>query len=201
MIKGIEGAELSHMGMIPPELMHLNSQNALRSLYNQLGPLSEQGLGKAMIDYVRSVGMGGNKTDEVIKARALLEKSVVRPANKVAARVRDLERSLRDPQWESGDEVAMKAFAKATLDVGTLTNFANVTGGQALGYVSLDTRMARGTVRPSSFTLYQALDKSLAWQVVDFWALAKATGGAPPGAAFANYSSVSSGSLATSAGT
>ncbi len=92
------------------------------------------------------------------------------------------------------------AFAKADLDVGTLTNFSQITGGQSLGYVSLDTMMARGTVRPSSFTLYQCLNKSAANQVVDYWAYAAETGGALPGSAFASYSSVGSGTLATNAG-
>lgn len=92
------------------------------------------------------------------------------------------------------------ALAKAQLDVGTLTNFAQITGGQSLGYVSLDTQMARGTVRPNSFTLYQALHKTRAFQIVDYWSYASDTGGAIPGAAFASYGSVGSGSLTTSAG-
>jgi hypothetical protein len=92
------------------------------------------------------------------------------------------------------------ALMKADLDVGTLTNFSQITGGQSLGYVSLDVRMARGTVRPSSFTLYQALNKTAAYQVVDYWAYASATGGPLPAGAFADYSSVSQGALSTSAG-
>lgn len=91
-------------------------------------------------------------------------------------------------------------LAKANLDVGTLTNFAQITGGQSLGYVSLDTQMARGTVRPGSFTLYQALAKTRAFQVVDYWPFATDTGGPPPGAAFASYGSVGTGTLATYAG-
>jgi hypothetical protein len=92
------------------------------------------------------------------------------------------------------------AVTKANLDVGTLTNFAQVTGGQSLGYVSLDTQMARGTVRPNSFTLYQTLHKSAAFQVVDFWPYASATGGGLPGSAFQAYGNVSTGNLSTSAG-
>lgn len=92
------------------------------------------------------------------------------------------------------------SLMKADLDVGTLTNFSQITGGQSLGYVSLDVRMARGTVRPSSFTLYQALNKTAAYQVVDYWAYANATGGPMPAGAFADYSSVSQGALNTSAG-
>jgi hypothetical protein len=88
----------------------------------------------------------------------------------------------------------------AELDVGSLTNFAQITGGQALGNVSLDTELARGTVRPNSMTLYQALNKSMAKQIVDYWGYAAETGGAPVGSAFASYASVGSGTLMTSAG-
>ena len=203
---GLEGRDFVQMARgnaMYKSRLEMDSQKAMGSLYAQLGGLLNQdngGIAKALIDYVRNVGMGDEKSAEAMQVRGILEKSVIKPLNQRAMRVRDVKRSLEDPNWLS-DPVMEKAMAKATLDVGTITNFASVTGGQALGYVSLDTRMARGTVRPSSFTLYQALDKSLAWQIVDFWALAKATGGAPPGSAFALYSNVSSGSLNTSAGT
>jgi hypothetical protein len=199
-MKGLDGRELQHMGRIPKERMKLQTGNAVASLYNQLGAHSEHGIGKSIIDFTTNIGTGGREDDETLAARAVLERSVVRPMNQRASRVRDLKRSLEDPNWLE-DTALEKSMAKAALDVGTLTNFASVTGGQALGYISLDTRMARGTIRPSSFTLYQALDKSLAWQVVDFWTLALATGGSPPGAAFANYTSVTSGTLNTNAGT
>ena len=81
-----------------------------------------------------------------------------------------------------------EAVAKSVLDVGTLTNFANVTQGQSLGYFSLDTNLIRGTIRPGSFTLYASLPKSSAFQVVDFWTVVDRTGGAPPGSAFNPYS-------------
>ncbi len=114
---------------------------------------------------------------------------------------RDNSRLLLNKDFPSTKEVMKgKPLAKANLDVGTLTNFAQITGGQALGYVSLDTRMARQTVRPDSFTLYQCLNKSMSYQVVDYWSIAQATGGALPGSAFGNYSSVNSGTLNTSAG-
>lgn len=92
------------------------------------------------------------------------------------------------------------AIAKATLDVGTQTNFTQITGGQSLGYVSLDTRIARGTVRPDSFTLYQMLAKSAAYQVVDYFAYVDDTGGALPGSASQSFSGAGTGTLATSAG-
>ena len=93
------------------------------------------------------------------------------------------------------------AIAKSVLDVGTSQNFANITGGQSLGYVSLDTRIARGTVRPESYTLYQALPKSAANQVVDYWTYIDDPGGPLPGAAFQGFTNVSSGSLSTDVGT
>jgi hypothetical protein len=88
-------------------------------------------------------------------------------------------------------------IAKAALDVGSLTNLANVVGGQALGLVSMDTRMARGTVRPKSFTLYNALSKSMAGQIVDYWAYASDVGGGLPGTVYSAYSSASSGNALT----
>lgn len=91
-------------------------------------------------------------------------------------------------------------FCKAALDVGTLTDLAQVTGGQALGLISLDTRIARETVRPASFTIYQHLSKSMAYQIVDFWPTASATGGQGAGTAYSSFSSVTSGALDTNAG-
>ncbi len=91
-------------------------------------------------------------------------------------------------------------FAKADLDVGTLTDFSQITGGQALGFVSLDTNMARGTIRPRSFTFYQALRKSPAYQVVDYWPYVESTGGAAPGAAYASFQNAALNPLQTNAG-
>lgn len=92
------------------------------------------------------------------------------------------------------------AISKSILDVGTATNFSSITGGQSLGYFSLDTRMARGTVRPDSFTLYQALPKSAAFQPVDYFAYIDDPGGPLPGSAFAGFSSVQSGTLTSDSG-
>ena len=129
--------------------------------------------------------------------RAKLEASMA-PANAVAQAFRKNTRAQNFPKVS---ELAKSgALSKSILDVGTLTNMAAITGGQSLGYVSLDTQMARGTVRPTSFTLYQALTKSAAYQVVDYWPTVTSTGGAVPGAAFGSFGAVSSGVLATSAG-
>lgn len=121
------------------------------------------------------------------------------PANAIAKAFRANSRAQHFPKL-SDLAKGGNAMAKSVLDIGTLTNMAAITGGQSLGYVSLDTQMARGTVRPSSFTMYQCLHKSAAYQVVDYWATVNDTGGAQPGGAFASFGSVSSGTLATSAG-
>lgn len=129
--------------------------------------------------------------------RARLEAQMVGP-NAIAKAFRKQPRMREFPKLT---ELAKSgAMAKSVLDVGTLTNMASITGGQSLGYVSLDTQMARGTVRPNSFTMYQALHKSAAYQVVDYWPTVTNTGGALPGSAFGSFGSVSSGTLATSAG-
>lgn len=118
-------------------------------------------------------------------------------ANEIARKFRANTRADQFPTITKSDNALAKA---SPIDVGTLTQFSSITGGQSLGYVSLDTQMARGTVRPESFTLYNCLNKTPAFQVVDYWAYAYATGGALPGAAFGNYQSVQSGVLSTNAG-
>lgn len=96
-----------------------------------------------------------------------------------------------------------KAAGNSILDVGTSTNLASIAGGQSVGYMSLDTRLYRSTIRPNSFTLYNLLSKSQAFQVVDLWSTATDTGGGPAGT---NFQTVNQGSalvgssLATSAG-
>lgn len=218
-IKGIEGSALAKAAAGSPYYKNVHefaSNQAYSAIYRQLGPMLDVDGGKnipqGLINYATSMGFQGNANPEVLKTREFLKKSAIRPMNELAKRLRDVRRGAEDPNWLDLTEYGEfgKALSKATLDVGSFTNFANVTGGQALGYISLDTRMARQTVRPSSFTLYQALDKSLAWQIVDFWALVKSTGGAAPGSAFGGgftnaaasaFPSVATGSLTTSAGT
>ena len=138
-----------------------------------------------------------NRGADFEKVREELDKRMI-ATNAVAKAFRQNTRakqfkSLRALQTEG-------AITKSILDVGTLTNFASITGGQSLGYVSLDTQMARGTVRPNSFTLYQCLHKSGAYQVVDYWPYASNTGAGLPGTAFQSFGNVSSGTLSTSAG-
>jgi hypothetical protein len=127
------------------------------------------------------------------------------PIARANARAAYLRSYLRDkPRTAAlpadGELMKSAAISKADLDVGTLTNLAQVTGGQTLGFISLDTNIARNTIRPGSFTLYQMLKKTRANQVVDYWPSATEIGGALPGAAFNAFNSVTSGALATSAG-
>jgi hypothetical protein len=97
-------------------------------------------------------------------------------------------------------EPSRDGFAKATMDVGYITDLAALTGGQALGLISMDTRVVRGTVRPDSCTLYNMLRKTRANQMVDFWVQALSTGGALPGSGFAATSSVTSGAITANNG-
>lgn len=129
--------------------------------------------------------------------RKKLEETAM-PGNAIAKAFRQNTRAKQFASLKKLHESG--AISKAQLDVGTLTNFAQITGGQSLGYVSLDTQMARGTVRPNSFTLYQCLHKTGAYQVVDYWPSVTDTGGGLPGTAFQGFGNVASGTLSTSAG-
>lgn len=172
-------------------------QHAVGQIHSQLSGYGNEGLAMFLANMAQAdEGRVGN-VDFTAFAKAN-ESGPLARANAVARAFRANPRMKQFPKY--GEIAKSGAFAKADLDVGTLTNFSQITGGQALGYVSLDTMMARGTVRPSSFTLYQCLNKSAANQVVDYWAYASATGGALPGSAFASYSSVNSGALNTNAG-
>lgn len=170
---------------------------AIANIHSQLSGYGNEGLAMFLRNMTQADEgrVGGLDIDAFSKAN---EKGPLARANAIARAFRANPRMKRFPSY--GEIAKGSALAKADLDVGTLTNFSQITGGQALGYVSLDTMMARGTVRPSSFTLYQCLAKSAANQVVDYWAYASATGGALPGSAFASYSSVNSGALNTNAG-
>jgi len=121
-------------------------------------------------------------------------------SNAIARAFRKNTRATEFPRLGELRKSGMAPLAKANLDVGTLTNFAQITGGQSLGYVSLDVQMARGTVRPGSFTLYQALHKTRAFQVVDYWSYASDTGGGLPGSAFQGYAAAGAGTMNTQAG-
>lgn len=162
----------------------------LQTLYNTCHAITDEN------DNVTAIKAGGV---DILPDLRRFETGPMARVNAVARAFRANPRLKRFPTYGEmmkGDG----ALAKAALDVGTLTNLANVTGGQALGFVSLDVNMARGTIRPGSFTLYQMLKKSRANQIVDFWPYAADIGGAIPGAAYAAYSSATSGALGISAG-
>ena len=152
-------------------------------------------------------GEGRGAVYEEIRVQS--ERSLQLP-NMVAKAVRDNARQFQTTS-SSGMPVDLDkyiekmiksggAVAKAQLDVGTNTNFATITGGQSLGYVSLDTQIARATVRPDNFTLYQALPKSSAFQVVDYWSYVDDPGGPLPGSAFSGFTTASTGTLTSDAG-
>lgn len=201
----------------PPEEKAHNSVQAMRVFENSLPPHGSElealrpifaslALGNTV-----PVGLGAGTPImfDGLQAREALHKAAA-PEQAFARVWRDAARHYQTnaPGSNSGrlleiDPVALAksdALAKSVLDVGTQTNFTQITGGQSLGYVSLDTRLARGTVRPDSFTLYQALAKSPAYQVVDYFAYIDDPGGALPGSATSGYSNVQSGTLATNSG-
>lgn len=163
-----------------------------------LGRAAETPFGQAILGIM--VNGGAESDNEFAKSLAGRMNEAMKPMNELAHiyRSEGMRKYLGKPAPIA--KSAEGVVSKAELDVGTLTDFSQITGGQSLGYVSLDTRLARSTVRPSSFTLYQHLDKSAANQVVDYWAAATSTGGALPGAAFSSYSGVGAGTLSTNAG-
>ena len=207
-------------GDTPNEEKQYRSVSAIRAFENSLpahnsdlGPLRPLFAGLAV---GQPAHLGNNHVVDTVKMRTELAKAA-EPANALARVWRDTPRyyqtnapgpvpgSSRGRLLEIDPIEVAKAYpgdplAKAVLDVGTQTNFTSITGGQSLGYVSLDTRLARGTVRPDSFTLYQALSKSPAFQVVDYFAYIDDPGGALPGSATSGFSNVSSGTLTTNAG-
>ncbi|MDE2232577.1 MAG: hypothetical protein KGJ90_00395 [Patescibacteria group bacterium] len=165
--------------------------------------LRNSGLESGHRDFLLNCAFMGTNYEKA-DVRAVVERlhKTAEPANALAKAFRSNVRYSRGMARMASlkDLYEQKAISKADLDVGTLTNFAQITGGQSLGYVSLDTQMARGTARPNSFTLYQCLKKSGAYQVVDYWPYAQSTGGGLAGTAFQGFSNVASGTLATSAG-
>lgn len=166
---------------------------AVGLVVQQLGPHANTDFGRAITQFVSESIMG---TERAKAQTQDFEKKMI----KSRAFSKAFRANTRGPLPNYEAIVKANPLAKATLDVGTLTNFADVTGGQTLGYFSLDTQLARETVRPQSFTLYQALDKTAAYQVVDFWPSANDTGGPAPGGAFSGFTNSESGVLPTSAG-
>jgi len=175
---------------------HFHLQKAVRHVVAQTSPYGEQRFTDAMVNLASSLGEDRDPTENHA-ATAIVEKSL----EPLRWRARELRKATRSTKFFPNFPVEKSGeLTKAELDVGTLTDFTQITGGQTLGYVSLDTQVARGTIRPSSFTLYQILDKTMANQIVDYWPYVLDTGAPPPGAAFSSYNSVGTGSLNTNAG-
>lgn len=178
--------------MVPKQQHQFNVAKAMESMNRVIAP------DDAMRSFYLGMCMDPEfRPDEINDMLKKAERAMAGP-NALAKAMRRKPRS--SPQDVIESLAKSGEITKANLDVGTLTNFASITGGQSLGYVSLDTQMARGTTRPNSFTLYQCLHKSAAFQVVDYWSYAYGTGGGLPGTAFQGYGNVSSGTLQTSAG-
>jgi hypothetical protein len=149
------------------------------------------------------LGMAHHRSPDEAERIAKTFDETMMPVNAIAKAFRENTRAARFAKIKDlikKGQLPEDALAKAQLDVGTLTNFAQITGGESLGYVSLDTQLARGTVRPNSFTIYQCLNKSAAYQVVDYWPYAFDTGGGLPGTAFQSFGNVATGTLNTNAG-
>ena len=182
--------------MLSPEQMaHANAQamhQAMSAIPADMGFLNE-GL-------ARMVAPQEMRPAQDTKVLGALAKSAEN-ANRYAREWRKGGRATQMGQMAKGGFAKDGAMAKAgPLDVGTNTNFSQISGGQSLGYVSLDTQLARGTIRPDSFSLYQALPKSAAFQIVDYWAYTDDIGGGPPGTNFSGFGNVTSGTLSTTAG-
>lgn len=196
---------------MPDEMRSHQSARALGQFEASLPPHGSElgGLRPALMALAagRPMNVSGVELDGA-SARTELAKSA-RAANEYAREWRRNARAYqtmhedgrgRRSEIDERELVKGNPLAKAVLDVGTSQNYASITGGQSLGFFSLDTRMARGTVRPDSFTLYQALAKSAAFQVVDYWPYVDDTGGALPGSSTSGFSNVQSGTLSTNTG-
>ena len=174
---------------------------AIANVQAQMAPFGTEAIPRFLtaLAMAKDGQIGGVDMRPVMKA---FEQGELVKANAVARHYRNSWKNRgaqRFADWRKlmGEEAA-KSVMKAALDVGSQTNLANVTGGQSLGLISLDTRMARGTVRPKSFTLYNALSKTMAGQIVDYWAYASDVGGGLPGTVYSSYGSQSSGTALVS---
>ena len=169
---------------VNPKLLEMANAEVSAYMARRFGRDVGEPIPQGILNFIH--GTSSSPSDELMKSAT---ESYVKRLNMNAKLFRENTRADRFPTHAQVAK-ASGALAKANLDVGTISNLSQVTGGQSLGYVSLDTQMARGTVRPNSFTLYNSLEKSSAYQVVDYWPYASATGGKEPGGAFGSYSSV-----------
>lgn len=149
------------------------------------------------------LGMGRYKGEDEGKEYVAKAEAAMSVVNAIAKSFRENPRAAAfatPRELVAKGHLEPEAIAKSALDVGYVTNFAQIVGGQTLGYVSLDTNLARGTVRPNSFTLYQCLRKSAAYQMVDYWGYVSDTGGGLPGTAFQSTQTAGQGTLVATSG-
>lgn len=174
--------------------------DAQRQMISQLSSFGQSDIGNFLQAFAFAKDGVANGVDLRPLMKSRFEEGDIAKSNAMSRQLRNRDIRKKSfgakfPSWRDGltTEQVEKAIAKGTLDVGSLTNLANVTGGQSLGLVSMDTRLARGTVRPKSFSLYHHLNKTMAWQIVDYWAYASDVGAGLPGTAYTSYSSATSG--------
>jgi len=187
----------------------LARQQSLATVEKQLGAIDNPALRSflthfAIMEKGVVAGKDFNPYFEKIDNGPMAQANAIAKAYRRNTRAYQSSAADLDARKEMGEEHFAKsqaAFRKSVLDVGYLTDLAALTGGQTLGMVSMDYRLARGTVRPDSFTLYNVLKKTRANQMVDFWPYASSVGGQLPGSAYAATANQTSGTLSTNNGT
>lgn len=179
-------------------------QKAFSGLEHQLRGYGENGITSMLMNLaMQKDGFVGSR--DVRPLMKAIEQGPIARSNALSSKLRnhDIRKGKlhKFPGWSEGLSAEQSAaISKATLDVGSLTNLADFSGGQALGFVSWDTKLARGTVRPKSFTLYNYLKKTVAGNIVDYWTYASSTGGQVPGAAYSSFGNQTTGTIAINAG-
>ena len=172
------------------------NENAMRAhatgvLQQQLSAIPQEAAGlRSMLQAFGAMQKGKFGTLDFNPALDNYAQGEIAKANAIAKAYRANPRGeLPSARTIMGDTAYAGAMAKSTLDVGTLTNLASVTGGQTFGVMSIDMKAARGTVRPRSFTLYNCLNKSMANQIVDYFPYISGIGGQLPGSAYQTLAS------------
>jgi hypothetical protein len=191
-------AQTASLQGVERQLETFNSTPALKSLMTHMAMMKSGKVGgKDFNPYFEKIEQGPMAQANAI-AKAYRRNTVAYQRNPYGNG--DLkELSARNEMGEAAFAKSL-TMQKAVLDVGYLTDLAALTGGQTLGMVSMDYRLARGTVRPDSFTLYNILKKTRANQMVDFWPYASSVGGQMPGSAYVASANQTSGTLATNNG-
>lgn len=192
------------MDTVIQKAQQFETQKAAARIAHQMRGFGDAGISGFLMQmgYMSNGHIGGRDMNPMLKS---FERGAVAQSNALARKLRrhDIRKGRlnRFPEWSEGMDAAdAAAIRKAALDVGSLTDLSQFTGGQTLGFVSWDTKLARGTVRPRSFTLYNYLKKTVAGNIVDYWTYVSNTGGQLPGAAYSSYGNQTTGTIAINAG-